>query len=77
MKTILMVMIIILMCSCAKVRVKKEGEAWDVSYSVFLRELEDLDATAGSVGVKLGRTGSESPISSELIACLIAPELCK
>ncbi len=77
MKLFTLIMLVVLMASCAKVTVKKDGENWDVTYSTLWRKVENVGAAVGDVEFHLGSAGSDSPISDEVIACMIAPSLCK
>ncbi len=78
MKTSVLLLLIVLLTGCAKVNVKvSEDEGWDISYNVLWRELEALEVEVNGVKVSLGRTGSEVTPDKTMIACMLAPALCK
>ena len=77
---ILIVILVLLLTSCAKVSVKVKdqmGVGWDIKYNVLFRQVEDVEAKVGDVTFSIGKAGNDIPISNEVIACLIAPGLCK
>ncbi len=77
MKYIIIILLALMLSSCAKVTVKKDGDYWDVSYLTFLRKVENVKAGVGDVDFSLGKAGVDSPIPPEAIACMIAPTLCQ
>lgn len=81
MNTLLIILAAILLSSCARVTVQTEttptGTDWDITYSVFGRKLEDLNASVGDIEFSLGKAGNDIPISNDVVACLLSPHLCK
>ena len=77
MKILLIILVAILLSSCARVSVKTEGEDWDIKYSVLWRQVEDVNAEVGNVKFHLGKASSEVTVDNTMVACLLAPELCK
>lgn len=74
----LVVILVICLASCARVSVTtSETEGWDIKYSVLWREIEDVQASVGDVEFSLGKANSELKPDNTMVACLLAPELCK
>ena len=78
-KTLLIILIAITLSGCARVSVKTEGGAWDIKYAVLWRDIEEVEASVTDDGVQfsLGRASSELKPDNQMVACLLAPELCK
>lgn len=78
MKTLILLLLVVLLASCARVNIKvSETEGWDISYNVLWREFEDLEATVGDITFSLGRAGNVETPDNTVIACILAPELCE
>ena len=81
MKTLLIILAVLFLSSCARVTVQTEntpsGTDWNITYSTFMRKVEDVKAEVGDVTFGLGSAGNDIPLQNEVIACMIAPALCK
>lgn len=67
MRAVLILLATILLTGCAKIHVVKEGDDWDVSYSVLWRESEDVMIEKDGIKVQFGRAGSDDPIEEILL----------
>ena len=79
MKAIL-IFAILLLPSCASVKVDtvdNDGRDWHIKSTTFFKDIVDVKANVGDVGFSLGSSASVNPIPNEVIACLLAPALCK
>jgi hypothetical protein len=68
MKYITIILVLLLCSACAKITVVKEGEDWDVSYSVLWRESEDVLIEKDGIRVEFGRAGSDDPIEEIMLS---------
>jgi hypothetical protein len=84
MKTLILILTIVFLYGCSNVHVNKNGEEWDVKYTAWLRNLQDLrvrvDKTEG-VTVILGSATTDEQLgeiieglSSGRMAIVTKPE---
>ena len=79
---ILTALLIILLSGCTTTRVNvvdKNGVSWDISYTAWGRkDIQDVHAAVGNVTFDLGSSSQDTPtINNEVVACMLAPQLCK
>lgn len=80
MKVLVGLFLIILLTNCARVTVNTEddnGRDWTITSTTFGKKLEGVTATVGEIEFSLGSSTTDVPFSNEVVACLIAPGLCK
>ena len=74
---IIVLIAVLFLAGCGHVTVTKKGADWTASSTTLFKKLEGVEVDVkDQVKVNLG-TSSVSPISNEVIACLIAPQLCR